>query len=488
MPSKNNNSNWKKKSGSETIYESTLSLNKYDDPDNPIDKRKGTVISRFNVITGDIELIEKTTTGVGQGKATQETLLSTIKSDGSQTFHSGNAYATYFDADNSNNRGQQLDQVLDQTKNQVVTTAKEELSPEDYEVLKNSKQYKSVGNDSESDPDTVPTAIPPESDPNNQSNKAYERKAIPEGKTLLRYPITVPNLGYDFIRITAYEYVAGGRQALKLGEKDSAKKRLIKDSNKKETVILPMQPNFSESNAVNWGGDNLNPLQMMGAGFATGAIKAIGNLGSTEGGFQKSRDIVKGTFESLGEDVSAILNDETSGPALVAYFAGQAVGANILGRSAGVTLNPNLELLFKGPNLRTFSFNFRFTPRSAEESREIKEIIRVFKKNMAVQRSTSNLFLLTPRVFTLEYIFNANGDSAGQIHPYLNVFKPMAMTNLNVNYTPDGTYMTYNQDGSMTSYDLQMSFGELEPIYADEFEDSNDDAIGSFSDHKNMGY
>ena len=88
MPSKNNNSNWKKKSGSETIYESTLSLNKYDDPDNPIDKRKGTVISRFNVITGDIELIEKTTTGVGQGKATQETLLSTIKSDGSQTFHS----------------------------------------------------------------------------------------------------------------------------------------------------------------------------------------------------------------------------------------------------------------------------------------------------------------------------------------------------------------------------------------------------------------
>ena len=56
----------------------------------------------------------------------------------------------------------------------------------------------------------------------------------------------------------------------------------------------------------------------------------------------------------------------------------------------------------------------------------------------------------------------------------------MAMTNLNVNYTPDGTYMTYNETGSLTSYDLQMSFGELEPIYADEFDDSSDDAIGSF--------
>ena len=62
------------------------------------------------------------------------------------------------------------------------------------------------------------------------------------------------------------------------------------------------------------------------------------------------------------------------------------------------------------------------------------------------------------------------------------------MTNLNVNYTPDGTYMSYNQGGSLTAYDLQMSFGELEPIYADEFNDSNDDDIGSFSEHKNMGY
>ena len=42
----------------------------------------------------------------------------------------------------------------------------------------------------------------------------------------------------------------------------SAKKRIVRDATKKETVILPMQPNFSESNAVSWGGDNLNPLQM----------------------------------------------------------------------------------------------------------------------------------------------------------------------------------------------------------------------------------
>ena len=107
---------------------------------------------------------------------------------------------------------------------------------------------------------------------------------------------------------------------------------------------------------------------------------------------------------------------------------------------------------------------------------------------MAVQRSYSNLFLLTPNIFTVEYIYNENGSSAGQQHPYLNIFKPMAMTNLNVNYTPDGTYMTYNDGGSLTQYDLQMSFGEIEPIYADEYDSESDGDVGRFNEHQNMGY
>ena len=481
MPSTNNNTNWKKKS--DNVYEHTLRLEKYDDPDNSIDKTKGNVIVRTNIKTGEVQYFEKTTSGVGQGRTTTETLMRTVKSDGSTTHNSPTLNAKYFGAGNPDGAQGQEERVTKQTRYDVLSLGKQVLADDEYQALRQSEEYKSTANNPNTDPDQVTVSSQQDI---NQSSAAFKGKAIPEGRTNkpYRYPTDIPNLGYDFIRITAYEYTAGGRNSLKLGERDSAKKRLIKDSKKKETVILPMQPNFSESNAVSWGGDNLNPLQMMGAGFASGAIKAIGNLGAPG----EAVKMVGDTFKDLGNDVSAILNDPNSGPALIAYFAGQAVGANILSRTAGVTLNPNLELLFKGPNLRTFNFNFRFTPRSAKESEEIKQIIRVFKKNMAVQRSTSNLFLLTPRVFTVEYIYNAKGENAGSTHPYLNVFKPMAMTNLNVNYTPDGTYMTYNETGSLTAYDLQMSFGELEPIYADEFEDSNDDAIGSFDEHKNMGY
>lgn len=478
MPSNNNNTNWEKKSGSDTIYETTLSLNKYVDPNNPIDKTKEIVISRFNVLDGEIQLFEK--------KGSTETLMSTIKADGSQSFESGNLYTNYFDADDSNNRGQQLNQVLELTKNQAVTTAKEELSTQDFsDVYEDSETYRSVSNDSESDPNTADVSPTPDGSGDfGYRDPSQSGKGIPEGRSVLRYPLTVPDLGYDFIRITAYEYTAGGKQALTLNNKLSAKKRIVRDATRKETVILPMQPNFSESNAVSWGGDNLNPLQAILGRAAMGGIEGIGNITNPSEAMAKMGDALK----DVGKDLQAMFDDPMSEAGLIAYFAGQAVGANILGRTAGVTLNPNLELLFKGPNLRTFNFNFRFTPRSAKEAREVKEIIRVFKKNMAVQRSTSNLFLLTPRVFTVEYIYNAQGSSAGEIHPYLNVFKPMAMTNLNVNYTPDGTYMTYNDGGSLTSYDLQMSFGELEPIYADEFDDPDDDAIGSFGEHRNMGY
>ncbi len=478
MPSTNNNTNWNKKS--DNVYESTLPLNKYDDPDNSIDKKKGTVIVRTDIKTGEVQYLEKTTvSGAFGSKSTTETLMRTVKADGSETHNSPTLNAKYFGAGNPDGAQGQEERITKQTRYDVLSLAKQVLPDDEYQALRQTEEYKSTANNPNTDPDKV--TVSADGDFNVANVKG---RAIPEGKDLLRYPLDIPDLGYDFIRITAYEYTAGGRQALTLNSKQSAKQRLIKDSKKKETVILPMQPNFSESNAVSWGGDNINPLQMIAGRAAMTGIEALGNFGDLEGMGKAAK---KGIAD-IGNDISAMLSDPASGPALVAYFAGQAVGANILGRTAGVTLNPNLELLFKGPNLRTFNFNFRFTPRSAKESEEIKQIIRVFKKNMAVQRSTSNLFLLTPRVFTVEYIYNANNENAGQLHPYLNVFKPMAMTNLNVNYTPDGTYMTYNETGSLTAYDLQMSFGELEPIYADEFEDSSDDAIGSFSQHRNMGY
>jgi hypothetical protein len=51
----------------------------------------------------------------------------------------------------------------------------------------------------------------------------------------------------------------------------------------------------------------------------------------------------------------------------------------------------------------------------------------------------------------------------------MNRIKTCALQNCTINYTPSGNYATY-QDGSMTSYEMTLSFGELTPIYNDDYE------------------
>ncbi len=280
-----------------------------------------------------------------------------------------------------------------------------------------------------------------------------------KGKTFF-YPETMPDLGYDFIRFTSYKYVKAGLQVV---GKESAASRIFKD--KITEIMLPMLPNISESNSVDWGGDKANAIQLMLGGAAMGAIQGIGD-------FQLEQ--VTEAVNKLVAQGTAAASDPATKAAIAAYFAGQAVGANIFTRATNTVLNPNLELLFNGPTLRTFNFNFRLTPRTRTENDVIRKIIKSFKRNMAAQRSESDLFLLTPNVYKIEYIFGGTTPPTIQgPHPYMNKIKPCALRNFNVNYGPDGSYMTY-PDGGMTCYEIQLQFGELEPIYADEIKENDD--------------
>ncbi|QCW22926.1 putative baseplate tail tube cap [Synechococcus phage S-B05] len=283
----------------------------------------------------------------------------------------------------------------------------------------------------------------------------------PRGRTteLLRYPLIEPppEFKYDYISITAYDYIPD--EGLKSGEK-----RFDTLKNPAETVYLPMQPQISETNAVSWSDDQLNPIQKMLGEAAMGAIKSLGDL-DLQG--------LGSAFSNLGKNAGEIFKDPLTKKFATAYFAGQAVGANLVGRTTGMVINPNLELLFNGPNLRTFSFNFKLTPRYREESEQIRKIIRAFKRNMAVQKQSSGLFLKSPRIFQLKYIYKNGGE-----HPYLNKFKPCALSNFQVNYTPDGSYATFDETGSLTAYEITMDFTEVIPIYDTDIPTSETESMG----------
>jgi hypothetical protein len=274
--------------------------------------------------------------------------------------------------------------------------------------------------------------------------------------TLLRYPIgAIPDLGYDFIQFKAHKYKPGNTLAV------SGPGARLDLGAALETIILPMIPNISESNSVGWGEDKLNQIQQYAAEVAATtmntAVKEGGGLGAAVA------TLVGGTGKAIND---VLTNNPGLQNAIIAHFAGQAVGTNVLGRATGAVLNPNLELLFKGPTLRSFNFTFKFRPRNSQESLMVQNIIRTFKRNMAVQRSSSELFLLTPNIFTVKYMYGKKGSDVEE-HPFMNRLKPCALTAFTVSYTPDGNYMTYD-DGALTGYDVSFTMSEIVPIYADE--------------------
>ena len=196
-------------------------------------------------------------------------------------------------------------------------------------------------------------------------------------------------------------------------------------------------------------------------------------------------DLASQTGTILGKIAKEITSGGAYAAALKTYFAQEAVGAqNLLSRTTGAILNPNFELLFNGPSLRPFAFTFRMSPRDEKEAAQVRKIIRFFKQGMSVKTSESNIFLQSPNIFKIDYItFDADGKQIS--HPSINRIKTCALLSCDVDYTPDGTYMTYNDSSrTMTSYQLSLRFSELDPIYDKDYQDID----GNSPDSAGIGY
>ena len=88
---------------------------------------------------------------------------------------------------------------------------------------------------------------------------------------------------------------------------------------------------------------------------------------------------------------------------------------------------------------------------------------------MAVRKEENDLFLRAPHTFLIKYL-----SSGGQEHKSINKIKECALIGFDVNYTPQGSYMTYDdEEKTMVSYVITLSFKELTPIYDKDYEDNH---------------
>ena len=263
------------------------------------------------------------------------------------------------------------------------------------------------------------------------------------------YPDTLREGKQDTIRFTQVKYRASGfnqEGVNAAGSRNSVEGERIPLG----TVILPIPGEISAGQKTKWDGKNLSLLDAAKIKAVTTAVDKA----------------------SAGAGVESILNSmqsaaETPGirNAISAALAESATGGkgNVLQRSTGQVLNPNMETLFSGPEIRGFDFSFKLSPRNPKEAERILQIIRFFKQGMAPIRSETQLFLKSPNIFELKYT-HEDGDHKG-----LNKFKECALLSCNIIYNPDaGEYSTF-PDGIMNSYQMDLSFQELEPIYNDDY-------------------
>ena len=298
---------------------------------------------------------------------------------------------------------------------------------------------------------------------------------------LLRYPLAnleaAVDLGitYDYIKINIQEWVSsiaksGYTKSTFKEDKTfggtsvrSASERYKQSKGTLGTIILPMTNNLGSVNGIGWGEANANAIEMTMMATVNDFLKDVG--GGTKI-VDALKNLAGNTLQGTGNLISQAVNNK---PAIASLLAGYVIGnTSMVTRASGNTINPNMELLFNGPKLRTFNFNFQFAPRFRAEAEVVRKIIRAFKRYSAPKIDMAGgIFLKTPNIFQLEYIYNGDASdvASGQTHPYLNKIKPCALTNVSVNYTPGGKYMTYADGGSMVQTTLTMTFTEVEPIY-----------------------
>jgi len=332
------------------------------------------------------------------------------------------------------------------------------------------------------------------------------------GKNLYRYPLTSFTDTTDYLQINIVDYVPIG----KAGTKTETRTQVTKEDGEgnttqgkgqgfqlentsltgtpgarrntkkpRETILLPIPSNISDTNASSFGDSRLNSIAGAAAGGVVNAIGTGKDFINSDG-----VDIQNGlnAFKNVAGKALSNVTDAAGGLSGVQgfvsrFFASAALSQvnvnltpdQILARTSGEILNPNLELLFNGPTLRTFRFSFKFNPRSKKESDEVKGIIRCLKRNSAPKvegASVANTFLKTPSVFELTY------KQGTDPHSFLNRFKQCFLESVSVNYTGSNGYATYD-DGTPVSMIMTLTFKEIEPIYDIDYTDNrNPNYIG----------
>jgi hypothetical protein len=313
------------------------------------------------------------------------------------------------------------------------------------------KQVTSLENDAivEKNENKELVSVPTNQNYNLSSSVVKQSKS---STSTLAYPIDI-DTSQDYLQINKYKYSApaGGQGT--------------RGSQYSGTLILPM-PKVSDSNGAEWGESKLNVFQSAAVGALGGILRTTG---ITEQGSKGSNPFTSPA--NLGENVAggAAIGGAMAGATLASALGNNISADELLARTTGNIANPNAELLFRGPDLRQFTFSFLMVARNKDEGANIRRIIK-FLKDGVVPKKLNNALLGTPDIFELKYNTKNSNKS-------VNKFKDMALRRITTDSAPDGMWVAY-EDSQPVAVRIQLEFTELQPIYDEDQNKYSGDDVG----------
>ena len=201
-------------------------------------------------------------------------------------------------------------------------------------------------------------------------------------------------------------------------------------------------------------------------GFATGVVGLAAAGGANLIEAMRNNDFERAAKSITGTAKGIVMESAKKAVAGLVEGLTEAEGSvELLNSAFGQADNPYMEVLFDKMALRTFTYNFKFAPKSKDERDDVQKIIQLFRFHMAPElKGANNRFLTLPSTFDIHYMFQ-QADGKASENDFYNRIATCVLEGCNVNYTPDGVKSF--RDGSPTQITMELQFKETELLTKD---------------------
>ena len=181
-------------------------------------------------------------------------------------------------------------------------------------------------------------------------------------------------------------------------------------------------------------------------------------IGGGLGALAKLRDAMN-SGDFFGADLAAVGSQVGKLVTGLGSFATGGLGAGVgaaVQRRTGIAPAAMTEMIFNGIDYRTFSFTFKFTPRSRKESDVVNNLLHAIKDAMLPTRvgHKSIAAYQVPHEFVIRFM------KGTKINPYLDQIGLCACTGVDIDYGSDK--FSTHPSGDPVSIDATLTFRELE--------------------------